>query len=93
MRNQGQCASGWAFSAAGSLEAQVYKLTGELPLLSEQNMIDCVRGGGGWNGGWMGYAFSYISQTRGIEYETNYPYEGIVSLKLFSNYLLILNGF
>lgn len=42
VQDQGfDCSSCWAFSALGALEAQIFKKTGRLKKLSEQNLIDC----------------------------------------------------
>ncbi|XP_078054342.1 procathepsin L-like [Mustelus asterias] len=76
VKNQGQCYSCWAFSATGVLEGQVFKKTGKLIALSEQNLIDCSRSHGtfGCNGGWSLSAFDYIIENGGIEAESTYAY-------------------
>ncbi|CAG0903130.1 unnamed protein product, partial [Darwinula stevensoni] len=76
VKEQGQCGACWAFSTTGSLEAQIFKRTGKLVPLSEQNLIDCSKthGNFGCYGGWMKNAFQYI-QENGIETGEAYPYE------------------
>ena len=75
VRNQENCACGWAFAAVGAVEA-VWALAGhKLVELSEQQLIDCssTQGNKGCNGGSSSNAFKYI-QANGIANLTSYPY-------------------
>nr|CAH7736094.1 unnamed protein product [Callosobruchus chinensis] len=77
VREQGDCASCWAFSAVGAMEGQVFLKKGILEPLSPQNLIDCAGeeyGNKGCKGGYMDSAFNYTQQ-HGILTEKQYPYQ------------------
>lgn len=74
---QGSCGSCWAFSAAGALEGQLAKKTGQLLELSTQNLVDCVLEEG-CDGGYLGLAYKYVIKNGGMNSERDYPYVGKV---------------
>lgn len=73
--NQGNCNSGWAFSAIGAIEGAWAQAGNTLQQLSEQELIDCSSryGNSGCNGGTMDYAFNYVIN-KGITSDSAYPY-------------------
>ncbi len=78
VKDQGQCGSCWSFSAVESVESYWALATGELAVLSEQQVLDCttnVHCGG--TGGCSGATISLAMQTMismGASSEFTYPY-------------------
>ncbi|CAJ1978780.1 unnamed protein product [Sphenostylis stenocarpa] len=76
IKNQGRCGSCWAFSTVATIEGLHQITTGELVSLSEQELVDCVKGKSeGCNGGYMEDAFEFIAKKGGLASEAYYPYE------------------
>ena len=63
VKDQGQCASGWAFSTTGSMECDYAIKNGDLNSLSEQQIVDCSYDNYGCNGGWYEKAWEYSKNT------------------------------
>jgi len=85
VKNQGNCGSCWSFSVSGNAEGVYYVAHKELPVLSEQQFVDCdhdcmqYQGQNvcdeGCNGGLMPNAMHYAIR-EGVDTEEEYPYKG-----------------
>lgn len=81
VKNQGDCGSCWAFSAAESVESHYQIASGKLLELSPQTYVNCVKnpnqcgGTGGCEGATMELAFN-LTRDTGIALESDIPYAG-----------------
>merc|ERR1712232_1265639 len=73
VKDQSQCGSCWAFSTTGGLEGAWQVATGKLASLSEEQLVDCDKGGNGCHGGLMDQGFEFL-QTVDVCSEQSYPY-------------------
>jgi hypothetical protein len=76
VKNQGSCASCWAFTTTGNLEGLYFIKYGKLLSLSEQQLVDCDTNDNGCNGGMMDNAYTYLQNAGGSLLESEYPYTG-----------------
>nr|KYP67744.1 Vignain [Cajanus cajan] len=78
IKDQGTCLSCWAFSTVATIESLHQIATSELVSLSEQELVDCVKGDSeGCYGGYVEDAYEFITKKGGIASETYYPYKGV----------------
>lgn len=80
VKDQGRCGSCWTFATAETIESHWAIKTGQLPILSEQQILDCTPnpdqcgGTGGCAGGTAELAMARIVQMGGLSSEWTYPY-------------------
>lgn len=79
VKDQGDCGSCWTFATMETLESHYAIKTGQLPVLSEQQILDCIPnpkhcgGTGGCGGGTAEIAYIGLNAT-GAASEWTYPY-------------------
>ncbi|XP_065221425.1 procathepsin L-like [Planococcus citri] len=78
VKQQGTCGSCWAFATVGAIEAHVAIKTRnkKFRILSEQNLVDCVKEAHGCHGGFMADAYNYVKRNKGIAFNKFYRYKG-----------------
>lgn len=80
VKDQGYCGSCWAFASTATVESYVAKATGLLFDLSVEQMAMCAPnpdscgGTGGCAGSTAELAFEYVSSSKGLFQEYQYPY-------------------
>eukprot|EP00743_Colponemidia_sp_Colp-15_P009909 GILK01010867.1.p1 GENE.GILK01010867.1~~GILK01010867.1.p1 ORF type:complete len:328 (-),score=11.54 GILK01010867.1:121-1104(-) len=81
VKDQGQCGSCWAHAATEGIESAYAIQTGELFVLSQQQLTSCVQntedcgGTGGCNGATVEVAWDYTTQNGGMTEEWMYSYQ------------------
>jgi len=80
VKDQGDCGSCWTFATAEVTESYWALATGNLNILSEQQILDCTPnpnhcgGTGGCEGGTAELAWAQITMSGGLSSEWTYPY-------------------
>lgn len=87
------CGSCWSFATIAALEGHLFRRTGLLVPLSEQNLVDCAEdyGSMGCDGGFQEYAFEYI-RDHGVSLKTKYPYTEMENAECGRNETLDRSG-
>ncbi|KAL6478429.1 hypothetical protein MHYP_G00142640 [Metynnis hypsauchen] len=88
VKNQQLLNSCWAFSATGALEGQMFRKTGRLISLSDQQLVDCCPDfrRHDYRGAWPEEAFMYAISAGGLQAESTYPYTGQVGWCWFNSW-------
>lgn len=89
--NQRDCGSCYAYSVATSIQGQIFKKTGMLIPLSEQQLIDCSTSTGnlGCSGGSLRNTLRYLEKAKGLMPQSRYSYTAKVRSFLFFLFFVI----
>lgn len=74
VKDQATCGSCWSFGTTGTIEGAYFVKTGKLPILSQQQMVDCSwqYGNNGCDGGEDFRAYKYIIDAGGLSTQEDY---------------------
>nr|XP_018898102.1 PREDICTED: pro-cathepsin H-like isoform X1 [Bemisia tabaci] len=76
IKNQGDtCGSCWAFACIGAMEVLWAQRVKKLFRFSEQELIDCVAGNDGCDGGTIKVGLEYLKD-HGVTFDDEYPFTG-----------------
>ncbi|XP_015836749.1 uncharacterized protein LOC660428 [Tribolium castaneum] len=75
VKHQGKCGTCWAFAIIGATEAQYRIHRGSFVILSEQQLVDCVREVSSCRGVYLHETYKYIVKSEGINYDQDYRYQ------------------
>jgi len=75
VQDQARCGSCWAFASTAAIEGAHAILTGKLPKLAEQQLVDCDTRSSGCQGGLEVFAYKY-AEKHAMDSEADYPYTG-----------------
>ena len=73
VKDQGHCGSCWTFATVETVESANAIFKGELPVLSTQQLVDCVTVDEGCNGGMTYDAYTYLTDHNAY-LEADWPY-------------------
>ena len=79
VKDQGSCASCWAFAGVSSMEGAYFAVTGDLISFSDQEVLECSYEGTarpGCKGGWPADAFNWVRKRGGLSTSGDAPYIG-----------------
>ncbi|KAL1140760.1 hypothetical protein AAG570_000690 [Ranatra chinensis] len=90
--NQRDCGACYAFSVVSSVEGQLWKKTGGLVRMSEQQVVDCSieTGNMGCDGGSLRNTLKYLEQ-KGLMTSLDYPYLAKQGLCRYSKHKVAVN--
>ncbi|KRX00829.1 hypothetical protein PPERSA_02008 [Pseudocohnilembus persalinus] len=81
IQNQGSCGSCWAFSAIATLNSLHAIKEDSLVNFSEQQLVSCDKLSAGCNGGNEYISMRYYTSSKGVELDSDYPYEQLNNSK------------
>lgn len=86
IKNQGKCGNCWSWSATESVESYYALLTGQLPVLSSQQITSCDVNMDGCGGGSIRSGWNYVKNSTGLYEEWVYPFTDFFAIHDRKNY-------